>query len=79
MNLKLEIPDQSRPDGNLQLRQTTIAQLTEAVGDEWMDWYRMTPAERRQASGQLWETYLALGGSLDPEPDTQSPFYILPA
>jgi len=79
MNLKLEIPDRSRPDGNLQSRQTTIAQLTEAVGDEWMDWYRMTPAERWQASGQLWETYLALGGSLDPEPDTQSPFYILPS
>jgi hypothetical protein len=24
---------------------------------------------------KLWETYLALGGSLDPEPDTQSPFF----
>jgi hypothetical protein len=24
---------------------------------------------------KLRQTYLALGGSLDPEPDTQSPFY----
>ena len=56
-----------------------IEQLTEAVGDEWMDWYRMTPDERWRASGQLWEVYVALGGSLDPEPDTQSPFYVLPS
>jgi hypothetical protein len=24
---------------------------------------------------KLWETYLALGGSLEPEPDTQRPFF----
>lgn len=24
---------------------------------------------------KLWETYLALGGSLEPERDTQSPFF----
>jgi hypothetical protein len=47
----------------------------ELVGDEWAEWYRMTPQERWQASGQLWATYLALGGSLDPEPDSQSPFF----
>jgi len=57
----------------------TIEQLTESVGDEWMEWYRMTPAERWRASGQLWEVYVAMGGSLDPEPDTQSPFYFLPS
>jgi hypothetical protein len=45
------------------------------VGPEWAEWYRMTPAERWEASMKLWETYLALGGSLDPEPDPQSPFY----
>jgi hypothetical protein len=39
----------------------------------------MTPAERWRASGQLWEVYVALGGNLDPEPDTQSPFYFLPS
>jgi len=56
-----------------------LEQLRESVGDEWMEWYRMTPSERWQASGQLWEVYIAMGGSLDPEPDTQSPFYFLPS
>ena len=42
---------------------------------EWVEWYRMTPAERWKESEKLWALYLALGGSLDPEPDTQSPFF----
>ena len=42
---------------------------------EWADWYRMTPLERWSQSGELWAHYLSIGGSLDPEPDTQSPFY----
>ncbi|REJ89809.1 MAG: hypothetical protein DWQ34_18920 [Planctomycetota bacterium] len=42
---------------------------------EWAEWYRMTPQERWAAQDQMWATYLALGGSLDPEPDTQSPFF----
>jgi hypothetical protein len=44
----------------------------ELVGAEW---YFLTPQERWRESSQLWETYLALGGSLEPEPDTQSPFF----
>ncbi len=67
------------PHTPVQSRRIMIDQLTESVGDEWMEWYRMTPAERWRASGQLWEAYLAMGGSLDPEPDTQSPFYVLPS
>ena len=47
----------------------------ELVGDEWAAWYRLTPLERWQESSVLWQTYLTLGGSLDPEPDTQSPFF----
>jgi hypothetical protein len=47
----------------------------EAVGPEWADWYLMTPQQRWQETSTLWETYLALGGSLDPEPDSQSPFF----
>lgn len=43
--------------------------------DEWTEWAMMTPAERFVESARLWETYLAWGGSLDPEPDLQSPFY----
>lgn len=45
------------------------------VGPEWAEWYRMTPQQRWAESDKLWDTYLALGGSLDPEPDTQSPFF----
>ncbi len=45
------------------------------VGEEWAEWYRLTPQARFLESTKLWETYLALGGSLDPEPDTQSPFF----
>jgi len=44
------------------------------VGEEWAEWYRLTPAQRFTESMRLWETWLALGGSLEPEPDTQSPF-----
>jgi len=49
--------------------------LESVVEAEWAEWYRMTPAGRWVESQRLWADYLALGGSLDPEPDTQSPFY----
>lgn len=42
---------------------------------EWAEWYRMTPPERWAASQRLLAQFLALGGSLEPEPDSQSPFY----
>jgi hypothetical protein len=42
---------------------------------DWAEWYLLTPAQRWEASMQLWQAYLQLGGSLDPEPDTQSPFF----
>jgi hypothetical protein len=45
------------------------------VGEEWAEWYVMTPTQRLEESSKLWQTYLELGGSLDPEPDPQSPFY----
>ena len=47
----------------------------ELVGEELAEWYALTPIERWRESSKLWETYLSLGGSLDPEPDTQSPFF----
>jgi hypothetical protein len=47
----------------------------ELVGPEWAEWYRLTPAERWRETDKLWQIYLALRGSLDPEPDTQSPFF----
>ena len=45
------------------------------AGEEWAAWYALSPAERFLESMKLWENYLALGGSLEPEPDTQSPFF----
>ena len=47
----------------------------EICDPEWIDWYQMTPQQRWTESEKLWDTYLTLGGSLDPEPDTQSPFF----
>ena len=49
--------------------------LEEICEGEWVDWYRLTPLERWHESEKLWAYYLSIGGSLDPEPDTQSPFY----
>src|SRR5205823_5658624 len=47
----------------------------ELVGEELAEWYSLTPLERWRESEKLWQVYLSLGGSLDPEPDTQSPFF----
>lgn len=47
----------------------------ELVGEEMAEWYMLTPLERWRESAKLWEIYLSLGGSLDPECDTQSPFF----
>ena len=59
----------------MQPKDTTGARAeTNADVDEWQEWYRLTPLQRWEESQRLWPTYLALGGSLDPEPDNQSPF-----
>ena len=42
--------------------------------DEWLEWRRLAPAERMRESQKLWAQYLAMGGSLDPDPDPTSPF-----
>lgn len=44
--------------------------------DEDMEWLRLTPLNRMRETTKLWKLYIALGGSLDPEPDPQSPFLI---
>ncbi|MFM8479538.1 MAG: hypothetical protein ACKOEO_27430, partial [Planctomycetaceae bacterium] len=56
--------------------QQRIARLQEARldSDSWKEWYRLTPLERMRESMKLWRFYLEAGGSLDPEPDSQSPF-----
>ena len=38
-------------------------------------WLELTPGQRLLETSKLWRLYLSLGGSLDPEPDPQSPFY----
>ena len=42
--------------------------------DSWKEWYRLTPLERWRESMKLWQFFLTVKGSLDPEPDPQSPF-----
>ena len=42
--------------------------------DSWQEWYALSPLERWHESMKLWQFYLQVGGSLDPEPDSQSPF-----
>ena len=42
--------------------------------DPWEEWYLMEPLERWHESMKLWQFFLRVGGSLDPEPDPQSPF-----
>src|SRR5438445_2190606 len=42
---------------------------------ETLAWWSLTPGQRFLESQRLWATFLTLGGSLDPEPDWQSPFY----
>lgn len=56
--------------------QLRLIRLREAQfdSDSWREWYRLTPLERMQESMKLWQFYLDAGGSLDPEPDSQSPF-----
>jgi len=48
--------------------------LEDICEGEWVDWYKLTPLERWHESDKLRTYYLSLGGSLDPEPDSQSPF-----
>ena len=44
--------------------------------DEWQEWARLTPLQRFQESEKIFAQYLAMGGSLDPDPDPTSPFYV---
>ena len=47
----------------------------EQLPDEWKEWVNLTPLERFHQSEQIFAQYLAMGGSLDPDPDPTSPFY----
>jgi|AP95_1055475.scaffolds.fasta_scaffold52296_3 hypothetical protein len=53
----------------------TMIEPEDFIEAEWLDWYRKTPAERLSATGAIWANYRALGGSLAPDADSQSPFW----
>lgn len=47
----------------------------EEMPEEWQEWLELTPLERFRQSEKIFAQYLAMGGSLDPDPDPTSPFY----
>ena len=47
----------------------------EELPEEWQEWLALTPLERFRQSEKIFAQYLAMGGSLDPDPDPSSPFY----
>ena len=49
--------------------------MYEQLPDEWKEWIDLTPQERFRRSEELFAQYLSMGGSLDPDPDPNSPFY----
>lgn len=49
------------------------------IDEEVLEWYRMSPQERWDESMRLWDTFFLLGGRLDPEPASQSPFHVASA
>ena len=42
--------------------------------DEWKEWVNLTPLERFVRSEQLLVEYVAMGGTLDADPEPTSPF-----
>ena len=47
-----------------------------SLDNEVLDWFNLSPAERFEESQKLWDSFIIMGGDLEPEPDTQSPFSI---
>jgi len=52
-----------------------MIEIDDLCEPEWAAWYQMTPWERWEESARLWHHYVSMGGSLDPMPDPQIPFY----
>ena len=50
--------------------------IYEQLPDEWKEWLDLSPIERFRESEKIFANYLAMGGSLDPDPDPTSPLYI---
>ncbi len=56
---------------NSQLEQSWL----DSIEPEWLEFYLMTPAQRWARSAEVRACYLAMGGTLEPDPDPQSPFW----
>ena len=46
---------------------------------DFLEFAALSPAERLARSAELWDMYLTYGGSLDPDIDPQSPFFVAEA
>ena len=55
--------------------QSNFRAMFDDLSDEWREWIALTPMERWRRSQELFAAYVAAGGSLDPDPDPQCPFY----
>ena len=62
------------PESGIIPRMGASSEKDPLYDEEWEEWYRMTPLQRWEETQKLWAFYLHVGGSLDPEPDSQSPF-----
>lgn len=53
----------------------SMVSIDEICEPEWGEWYLLTPDQRWRESQRMWPSFFALGGTVDPEPDSQSPFF----
>lgn len=67
--------DRSAPRPGVRRSIGSLVDPEQLVGPDWAAWYALTPMQRLGRSMEMWTEYVALGGSLDPEVDTQSPFW----
>ena len=44
------------------------AMMYEQMSEEWQEWLDLTPLERFRRSEEIFGQYLAMGGTLDPDP-----------
>ena len=77
MNRERRTPELMKSQ-EIQQQDTSADPLTDEerfAEPEWLEWFALTPQQRWAESEKLWVHYLEIGGRLDPEPDTQSPFF----
>ena len=50
-------------------------QWLDSIESKWLEIYRMTPEQRWARATDIRTQYLAMGGTLEPDPDPQCPFW----